>query len=436
MIELQLVPFLVGVGSLLFLLILGIPISFCLLAAGLIGSFILVGPTAISLAATTMSSGVGKFALCALPLFILMGEIVKEGRTGEDAFKVARLWLGKVPGSLAIAANMAGAVFGAACGSTVASTAMFGTLAIPDMLKQGYNKKLSTGSIAGAGCLASLIPPSTGMILYGIITDTSIGRLFIGGVVPGLILTAFNIIIILIWAQVDKKAAPVFNESISWKVKFLGLKGILPMAILIVMVLGSIYGGVCTPSEAAGIGSFVAVCIGFVQRRMNFKGLFRALQNSIPSVGMILLITVCAMMFGRFIVQTGSTQALVRTVGSLSVPPWVIIVMINLLLFVLGCFLDPGSICLIVIPILFPVVVSIGYDSVWFGVVFIINMEVAMATPPVGMNLFVLKGVSPELPMKDIISGALIFAVADCVLLAAVTIWPEIILWLPTKMIG
>lgn len=414
---------------LLLLLVMGLPVAFSLGMAGVAGMLLFMGGDgALAQLPIIGYKSLDDFVLTAVPLYILMSQILLTGKVGNDLFELANKWLRHLPGGLGIATVMACAVFAAITGSSVACAVTIGAIAIPEMLSRGYERSLVLGTVAAGGTLGILIPPSIPMILYGAITDESIGKLFMSGVVPGAILTVLFIMIVVYRSRnLPREAAASWDERISaLKKSFWGL-------LLPVIVVGGIYTGVFTPTEAAGIGTVYSLIITFgIYRTLSLKDMPEILEDTIKTTCMIFAIMIGASLFGFVLTILDAPQALTNFVVDMQTNRWVIFVAINILLLFLGCILESVSIIFITLPILFPLIVRLGFDPIWFNVVMLINLELALITPPVGMNLFVLQGISPDSKMTQIIKGVIPFGAVMALEILLLCFFPEIATWLPS----
>lgn len=414
---------------LLLLLVMGLPVAFSLGMAGVAGMLLFMGGDgALAQLPIIGYKSLDDFVLTAVPLYILMSQILLTGKVGNDLFELANKWLRHLPGGLGIATVMACAVFAAITGSSVACAVTIGAIAIPEMLARGYERSLVLGAVAAGGTLGILIPPSIPMILYGAITDESIGKLFMSGVVPGAILTVLFIMIVVYRSRnLPREAAASWDERISaLKKSFWGL-------LLPVIVVGGIYTGIFTPTEAAGIGTVYSLIITFgIYRTLSLKDMPEILEDTIKTTCMIFAIMIGASLFGFVLTILDAPQALTNFVVDMQTNRWVIFVAINILLLFLGCILESVSIIFITLPILFPLIVRLGFDPIWFNVVMLINLELALITPPVGMNLFVLQGISPDSKMTQIIKGVIPFGAVMAVEILLLCFFPEIATWLPS----
>jgi tripartite ATP-independent transporter DctM subunit len=420
--------------ALIVLMMVGVPIAFSLGFVALGMGVIFVGPRIFFLFGTLAYGKVNSFALVAVPLFIFMAEIIIVSGAAKDAFAMLNKWIGALPAGLAIASQMGCTLFAAVCGASTATTAVVGGMCVPEMLERGYDKKLATGSIAAGGALGVLIPPSILLIIYGIIAETSIGQLFIAGIIPGLLLVAWRIGYFLVLAITKPELAPRVR-GFTWRDRFTSLWMVLPLSALAVFIFGALYTGMATPSEVAGVGALAALVICLCYRKLSWQVLKEALQKTTRTTCFILWILVAASAFGYVFSYLQVPQHLVEWVTGLGFNRYVVIVGINLMLFVLGCVMDPAAIIMVTVPIFAPMVEALGFDLIWFGIMFVVNMELAEITPPLGLNLYVMKAVAPpEVELKDIIKGSIPFMLLDIVGLAMVIIWPALVLWLPSQM--
>ena len=420
------------VGFTLLLLILlasGLPVAFSLGLGGVAGMILFMGGDgALAQLPIIGYKSLDDFVLTAVPMYILMSQILLTGKVGNDLFELANKWLRHLPGGLGIATVMACAVFAAITGSSVACAVTIGAIAIPEMLARGYDRPLVLGAVAAGGTLGILIPPSIPMILYGAITDESIGKLFMSGVIPGVIMTLmFTAIVVYRSRNLKREAAATWDERIS------ALKKSIWGLFLPIIVVGGIYTGIFTPTEAAGIGTVYSLFITFcVYRTLSFKDMPGILNDTIKTTCMIFAIMIGASLFGFVLTILDAPQALTNYVAGLETSRWVVFIAINCLLLFLGCILESVSIIFITLPILFPLILSLGFDPIWFNVVMLLNLELALITPPVGMNLFVLQGISPDSKMTDIVKGVIPFGLAMFVLIFILCLFPELATWLPT----
>jgi len=440
----------VGLVSLVFLLS-GMPIAFALGVPSVLFILLFMDSYQFDLIAHTMFDGLNDFGLLAIPLFIFMGSIIASTKSGEDLYEGLHRWLHRLPGGLAISNIVSCAIFSALCGSSPATAAAIGTMGIPEMRKRGYPDSLATGCIVAGGTLGILIPPSVTMIIYGIATQTSIGKLFLAGVVPGIVITIMMCIWVVLYSQWAKRkmvrnvangdiAASIgaeFFESVtySWKEKMSSISRVLPFIFLIIIIMGSLYGGWATPSEAAGVGSVAALFLVMAIYKLRSKDYRKIINMTIKESTMILMIIAASFLFGAVMTKLYITQSIINIIVGAGLSKWSLMIMINLFLLLLGCFMPPVAIILILAPILYPVLVKYGFDPIWFGVIMTINMEVGLITPPVGLNLYIVQGIAPDVPLSRVLAGSFPFVLVLMLGIVICSIWPELTLWLPNKMI-
>lgn len=414
----------------IFLLVIGMPVAFTLSVAGILGIIQFVDVSFLSQVPVIAYKTLDSYVLTSVPLYILMSQIMLTGRVGSGLFELGSKWMGHLPGGLGIATIFACAIFAAISGSSVATAVTIGAMAIPEMLKRGYDRKLVVGSVAAGGTLGILIPPSIPMILYGTITDESVGKLFMSGVVPGALLTVLFICYI-VFASWDKPREPRSSHAEKMKSLRENIWGLF----LPVIIIGGIYTGIFTPTEAAAVGTVYALAITFfVYRSVTIQDMPAILRATIKTSCMIFSIMIGAMLFGYILTILQVPQALMRLVTEGDLNRWIVMLGINIMLLILGCVLETVSIILITLPMLYPIIKALGFDPIWFNVVLLINMELALITPPVGMNLFVIKGISEDSFIQDIIAGAAPFAAIMVFEILLLCFVPEIATWLPSVL--
>ncbi|MBZ4653709.1 MAG: siaT 1 [Peptococcaceae bacterium] len=414
---------------LLVLLLFGLPVAFSLGATGLAGMYFMIGGTkSFSQIPLIAYKSLDDFVLAAIPLYILMSQILLTGKVGNDLYEVGSKWLRHLPGGLGVATIMACAVFAAIAGSSVATAVTIGVVAIPEMIARGYDKKTVLGLVAAGGTLGILIPPSIPMIIYGSITGESVGKLFMAGVVPGILLTAMFILFIVLISA--KKLPP--QPPAPWSERITALRKSMWGLFLPILVIGGIYTGAFTPTEAAAVGTLYSFIITFfIYRTLSWRDLPGIIKETVKTNAMILAIMIGAMIFGYVLTILRIPQHLTEFAAGLNANRWLILLSINILLLILGCFLETVSIILITLPILFPIIVNLGFDPIWFAVIMVINMELALITPPVGMNLFVIQGISPRTTMSEILRGVVPFALLMVATILIMAYLPGIATWLP-----
>jgi tripartite ATP-independent transporter DctM subunit len=378
------------------------------------------------------------FALLSIPMFIIMGAAISSSRAGPDLYEALERWLTRVPGGLLVSNLGACALFAAMSGSSPATCAAIGKMGIPEMRKRGYPDEVAAGSIAAGGTLGILIPPSVTMIVYGIATETSIGRLFLAGVIPGLLLT----LLFIAWAIFDtwrRGAAGVALSGIkySWRQKFEILPRVLPFLAIIVGVLYALYGGIATPSETAAVGALLCIVVVMIVYKMvQPRALWAILRDSTRESVMILFIIGAAGVFSFMLSSLFITQSVAEWIGGLDVNRWVLMAIVNLFLLVAGFFLPPVAVILMSAPILLPIITAAGFDPYWFAVIVTINMEIGLITPPVGLNLYVINGIAPDISLKKVLFGSLPFVGCMIAAIVLLSLFPGLATWLPDAVMG
>ena len=362
---------------LLILLGLGLPIAFVLGSISVIGIIWALDYNVLyQLAQIALDTG-SNFIFTMIPLFILMAEIFSISALGKDAFSAAQKWFYRLPGSLAVSGIGSSAGFAAVSGSSPVTVAVVGIVAVPEMISSGYDRKLAAGSVAAGGTLGIMIPPSMAMIIYGVITETSVGKLFIGGIVPGILLAIMLSLLVVIRVKLNPSLAPSLGE-VSWRQRLVSLLRVWPVVVISIAVIGSIYTGIATPTEAASVGASGALLIMLILGRLNVLSLYKALMRTATTTCMALFLILGGLSVSFFVSTMGIPHEISNFLQSLSVSPWIIIVLINLIYLILGCFLDPMSILVITLPLIFPTVNAMGFDPIWFGIVVTLNIEIGM----------------------------------------------------------
>jgi len=425
------------VGALLLVwLAFGVQIGVALGLAGFIGIYLTVGPDAAAaqLAAIPFST-TNNFALAVIPLFILMGSFATQAGIVTELFRTAYLWLGKLRGGLAMATVMSSAAFGAASGSTIVNAAVFTKMAMPEMTRFGYDVRLSAGCIAAAGTLAALIPPSILMVIYGVITEQSIGKLLIAGIVPGIVTALLYCGGIYVLARVRPDLAPLANIQVNWMERWRSLYGVTGVVILFVIVVGGIYGGYFPATYAGAVGAAGAFVIALYKRRMGMGSLMEVLKEAAVTTSVIFIIVVGGMVFSRFLTYSGLVDIISRELLSFGSGKYTYLIGYVVLFTILGCFIEPIAIMVMTLPIMFPVMKAQGFDPIWLGVVSVKLAEIGVLTPPVGLNVFVVKSSSPvPVTLGQVFTGVVPFIALDFLSLVLYVMFPEMILWLPNLM--
>jgi tripartite ATP-independent transporter DctM subunit len=421
--------------ALMFVLLLAsVPIGFSMAIGGLFGMSLIIGFwPALGLFATTAYESTVNYSLSIIPLFILMGSIASRSGLSRELYKAFDTWIGSFRGGLALATIGACGAFAAICGSSLATAATMSKVALPEMRRFHYAESLATGSVAAGGVLGILIPPSVILVLYGILTETSIGSLFIAGFIPG-ILTIIGFMIAIsivtrIWPEISR---PGEKSTFGQKLEALGHTwGVL---LLFALVIGGIYFGVFTPTEAAGVGAVGAFVISGLRRRLTFQSVKEALLETVTTTSMIFVVLIGAITVNNLLIFSGLAAALSSFVNGLDVSPLAVIAIILAIYLVMGCIFDSLAMILLTIPIFFPIVETLGFDPVWFGILVVMVVELGLITPPIGMNVFVIKGMVPEVPLNTIYAGVLPFCVAQILLIVLIALFPPLATWLPSTM--
>jgi C4-dicarboxylate transporter DctM subunit len=425
---------LIAFGILLALAFARIPIAFAMLIVGVGGFALTRGIHAAfdQLAQTTFAAGID-YELSVVPLFVLMGNFVSRAGMSQELFRAAYAFIGHWRGGLAMSTVVACAGFGSICGSSIATAATMSKVAYPPMRRLGYSDKLSAASICAGGTLGILIPPSTIMVIYGIITETNIGRLFAAGIFPG-ILAAALLCLAVRWVVWREPAAGPAGDRSSWHERFEALKGIWGVALLFLVSIGGIYAGIFTATEGAGIGAFGAFVFALARRALTWRVLREVLLDSARTTSMLFMILIGALVFANYINFTSLPLDLTNFVDQFKVHPLMVVVAICAIYVVLGTAMEELSMVLLTVPIFFPLVTQLGFDPVWFGILIVVIVEIGLISPPVGMNLFVLSSLLPEVPTPTLFRGVIPFVVADIVRLGILIAFPAISLWLPSAL--
>jgi len=432
-------PIAILFAGLFFGLALGLPMAFTLGGTAVIVALIFLGPGTLAFTALATLSYMRSLIMIAMPLFILMAVVLERSGIADSLYTAMLQWMGPLKGGLAIATVFICTMIAAMSGVSTAGVVTMGIIALPIMLRLGYNKTIAIGPILAGGALGILIPPSISFIIYGMLTKTSIGRLFAGGLIPGLILSFLYGSYIGIRCHLKPELGPALpkEERVSFGQKIALSRGLILPILLIVSVLGSIFAGIASPTEAAAVGAFGAIVCAAINRRLNWQMMKEALYRTITVSGMIMWIIFGAMSFANIFVSTGGSNLIKEAILSLEVTPFVIVLIMMLTYFILGCVVDEVTMLFLTIPIYMPILISLGYDPVWFGVLFIVNMQVGYLTPPFGFTLFYMKGVAPPgVTMMDIYRSILPFIGLQTIGLLLVLFFPQLALWLPDIVFG
>lgn len=425
---------LIALAILFVLLLLEVPIGVAMLAIGITGFAFIVGlPAAGYMAADSAYRTVHNYNLSVIPLFILMGNLINRADISKELFDFAYRFVGHMRGGLAIATVISGGMFSAVCGSSLATAATMGRIAYPSMKRYGYDDSLASGSIAAAGTLGIMVPPSVALIVYGVLTQTDIAKLFIAAVIPGILGALLYIGAVMVSTRIHVGSGPAGDRS-TWVERIAALKSVGAVVLLFGVVIGGIYGNLFTPTEAAGVGSVGALAIALWRRKLTLRGFAETLGETALMSATIFFILVGAHILGNFINVAGFTSALQTLVANLDLPAWSMMLLIIFLYLLLGCVLESMSMLLLTIPIIFPLVLSLGFDPIWFGILVVTLIEIALITPPVGMNVYILQGVLPGVPLRRMFAGVGYFILADVVRIALLLLLPALAMWLPGLM--
>ncbi len=427
-------PVAIGFCAMLLMMLAGVPVAVALFVTAALGSLVYLGLPTLLIFGNSTWSVLNDFILTAIPLFILLGELLVRSGVADGMYRSLSDWLRRLPGGLLHTNIASSGLFAAVSGSSVATAATIGTVSIPVMERQRYDEQLTLGSIAAGSTLGILIPPSINMIIYGSMSNTSIGQLFAAGIVPGIVLALIFMVYILVMCLLRPERAGIMPDEVPMRQKLRNLVDILPPLAIFALVMGSIYAGWATPSESAAIGVVGALVVTIAKRRFSISMLHEALLSTVRITAMILLIVVAAQFLNFVIGILGIPQTLTRFVGSIASGPLEVIVLLMVFYLLLGCFLETLSMMIATIPIVMPIVFEFGIDPVWFGIFLVIMMEVALITPPLGMNLFIVQGVRGHGSIQEVMRGTLPFAGLMLLMVALLVALPGLALWLPQRM--
>jgi tripartite ATP-independent transporter DctM subunit len=430
-----------GLGTLLIalmflLLAMGLEISIAMGIVGVLGLLYLKGFTVgLGVVGSIAWSNSTSFSFIAVPLFVFMSGILLHSGIGKGLFMAVARWVGFLPGGLAVASIFSCAIFAAVSGSSVATAATIGMIAIPEMERRGYARPLIIGSLAAGGTLGILIPPSIPMIIYGVMTETSVGHLYMAGIVPGIVLALMFAVYVIGYATIWPHAAPRAAEDRgSFRDKLRSFQEVAPVAILIFVVLGSMYLGIVTPTEAAALGTVVSLVLARMSGGLTWRTLNQAFQETVRTTSMVMLIIIFAAIFSHVIALIGAPKALLASVTALGLPKWAFFTAVFAFLLVIAYALEELSVMIILLPILFPLITGLGFDPVWFGVIMVVWLEIGFITPPVGLNLFVIQGLMPGTGAREVTIGTTPYVVLMILLVILLFAFPDLALWLPAQM--
>jgi len=376
------------------------------------------------------------YSFSVVPLFLLMGAVASRSGMSQDLFRAASALFAGRRGTVAMAAVGACAGFGAICGSSLATAATMSRIAIPEMRRLGYNERLAAGAVASGGTLGILIPPSVILIVYAVIAQESVAQLFAAGLIPGLILTALHVVVIWALVRWRPSLAPSAGEKPSWSIRLREVTRMWQMLVLFVISVGGIYAGIFSPTEAAAVGCLGAIVLGFATRRIGFGDVWQSLAETVRTTAVLFFIVIMAFVYAYFLVLTRLPQSLVEFVTVLELSPLTVMLLLIVFYLVLGCFLDAMGMILITVPVFLPLIIGLGYDPVWFGILVVLVVEIGLITPPVGMNLFVIRAQQPDIAIATLYRGVLPFLSAGALLIALLLAFPALALWFPRILYG
>lgn len=430
---------LVSLGAMLVLIALRIPIGIAMGSVAFFGFWYLRNfNVALSALSDTPFVFAASWDLSAIPMFLLMGAIAANSGIGTALFRAAHAWFGGLPGGLAVATNWACAGFGAASGSSIAAAAVMARLAVPEMLKQKYDKGLATGVCASGGTLDALIPPSILFVIYGVFAEVSVPKLLIAGILPGLLTAAVYMIMIMVRCSIDPSLAPKVefpDRAALWRERWDSLAGIWPVLVLIIGVMGGLYAGIVTPTEGGAVGAFLAALIGVVQRKLNVEGFIEALKDAMTTTAQLFFVGMGAILFTKFLALSGTAEMFKEVIGQWALNPLLLVVGVSIIYIILGTFMDPLGMILLTIPVFVPMFAALNLDLVWFGVLVVKYIGISLLTPPVGFNIYVVAtATGNSIPLQTIYRGCYWFLACEVVIMALLIAFPQISLFLPSLM--
>lgn len=421
----------IGCLLLFALLLTSMPVAFAMIASGIIGFALIVNPhAAFSMVIADLYETFSSYSLTVIPLFVMMGQVALHAGISKRLFRTTYVWAGHLKGGLAMATVWACAGFGAICGSGPATAATMASVALPEMKRYGYADKLAAGTVAAGGSLGMLIPPSVVFIVYALMTEQSIGSLFLAGIIPGLLIAGLFCVVIWFQCRRDSSLGPA-GERHSWKEKLKSLNGVIETVILFVLVMGGMFMGLFTPIEAAAIGTAGSFIIALIQREMNFTKLKQIILETVRTSCMVFFIVAGATIFGRFLAVSRIPFTLAEFFISLPLPGWSIMLLIIFFFLVAGCFIDALALILLTIPIFYPVIIELGYNPIWFGVIAVVITQMGVITPPVGVNVYVVSGMERDIPLPEIFKGAMPYLLMLIFASVLLIVFPQICLFLP-----
>ena len=424
----------IGFVALFALMLLRVPVGMAMGLVGVCGySYIAGSGPALKLIGQTSMRTVTDYTFGVIPMFMLMGAFVSVSGVSRELFRAANAFIGHLRGGLGMATVIACGGFAAICGSSVATAATFSSVAYPEMRRFGYPQSFSTGVIAAGGTLGAMLPPSTVLAVYAILTQQDIGKLFMAGIIPGLLAMAMYVLTIFIIVKVKPDWLPR-GPATSWSERFAGLKDVWAPLLLFVLVIGGLYGGFFTPTEAGGVGATGAFLLGVLRGKLDRAGILEALLSATRTAAAVFTVLIGALIFGYFLTMTQTPQKLTGFLTELGLGPYGVLALIMLMYLVLGCLMDAMAMIILTVPIIFPVIVQLGFDPIWFGIIIVMTVELGLIHPPVGMNVFVIKSVVHDVSFTTIFKGVIPFVLTDLLRLLILIAFPMIALWLPGRM--
>ncbi|MBU2548205.1 MAG: TRAP transporter large permease subunit [Proteobacteria bacterium] len=423
-------------GFLLLGLLLGLPLAFAFGGVAIVFSLLLWGPKSLFLIPLTAFEDATNYILLAVPLFVFMANILEHSGIAEELYDMMYKWMGRIAGGLAIGTIVICAIFAAMAGISGVATITMGLIALPSMLSRGYSKRMAVGCISAGGTLGILIPPSVIMILYAFLTEESVGQLFIAGIIPGILITILFIGYIAIRCFINPELGPPIDEQVGWREKLVSLRGVVLPILLIGLVLGVIYMGVCTPTEASAVGAVGALVCALIHRKLTMAVIKQSLQRTLALTCMVMWILIGATCFTQLYTALGAPDMLNEIITGLDLSKWFLLAFMMFVFFILGMFMDPAGIIMICTPVFIPIIKLFGFNTIWFGILFTICMEMGYITPPFGFNLFYMRAIVPSnISMVDIYRSIVPFVLLEILALIIVILFPELATWLPAMMI-
>jgi C4-dicarboxylate transporter, DctM subunit len=425
---------LIGIVFLIFMFITRMPVAYCMVLVGFLGFSTVVSTKAgLGLLARDIYDAFSAYGLTVIPLFILMGQFAFNAGISRKLYDTAYKFFGHTRGGLAMATVCACTAFGAVCGSSPATAATMATVGMPEMKRYGYGDELASGSVAAGGSLGMLMPPSVVLIVYGILTEQSIGQLFIAGIIPAIFITICFIVAIVLYSMLRPEQSPK-GQRFSWRERILSIKDMGETMTVFVLVMGGLFLGWFTPTEAGGAGAFGVLLVALIRRQMTWSGFVKSLYETLRTSSMVMLLIAGAVVFGHFLAVTRIPFEVASWVEGMALPPFAIVGMIVLVYLIGGCFIDALALIMLTIPIFYPIIQNLGYNPIWFGIIIVLVTQMGVITPPVGINVYVVNGVAPDVKLESIFKGVMPFLIALILGTAVLVAFPQLVLWLPFLM--